>query len=300
MGSDTMIVTKVGDVLMLMFGLEANPAPGPKPAPAPSPFMWGEGYPQPGPVLPPYQPGGPTFFQPWVWPDYWRRKPKPPRPRHPKSSMGCFGMETLVTTCSGEQKLMRDLRIGDEVLSDGTGSLTKFIGWIDRGSNKETDMIEIQTEDGEQLTLTGSHIIFYYENGEQASTYAKNLNPGNVIVGGSGEEKIIMNVNHVWKIGYLDPLTESGTIVTNNITTSCYASFPHHLSDLASLPAKMFPELLLDNHESQYKEGCRTYYRIIKWIGRSFGGGFEKITKEYKVIGVFGFTTFMYLAMLSK
>ena len=52
-----MIVTKVGAVLMLMFGLEANPAPGPKPVPAPSPFMWGEGYPQPGPVLPPYQPG---------------------------------------------------------------------------------------------------------------------------------------------------------------------------------------------------------------------------------------------------
>ena len=46
------------------------------------------------------------------------------------------------------------------------------------------------------------------------------------------------------------------------------ASFPHHLSDLASLPAKMFPELLLDNQESQHKEGCRTYYRIIKWIGR--------------------------------
>ena len=121
---------------------------------------------------------------------YWYRpkpKPKPPRPRTRKSSIGCFGMETLVTTGSGEQKLMRDLRIGDEVLSDGTGSLTKFIGWMDRGSNKETDMILIETEDGEQLTLTGSHIIFYYENGEQASTYAKNLNPGNVIIGGSGE-----------------------------------------------------------------------------------------------------------------
>ena len=121
---------------------------------------------------------------------YWYRpkpKPKPPRPRTRKSSIGCFGMETLVTTGSGEQKLMRDLRIGDKVLSDGTGSLTKFIGWMDRGSNKETDMILIETEDGEQLTLTGSHIIFYYENGEQASTYAKNLNPGNVIIGGSGE-----------------------------------------------------------------------------------------------------------------
>ena len=53
LSSGTMIVTNVGTVLLLIFGLEANPAPGPKPAPAPSPFMWG----QPGPVLPPYQPG---------------------------------------------------------------------------------------------------------------------------------------------------------------------------------------------------------------------------------------------------
>ena len=38
----------------------------------------------------------------------------------------CFGFETLVTTSSGNQKLMRDLRIGDEVLSHK--GMTKFIG----------------------------------------------------------------------------------------------------------------------------------------------------------------------------
>ena len=95
-------------------------------------------------------------------------------------------------------------------------------------------------------------------------------------------------MKHVKTIGYLDPLTESGTIVTNNITSSCCkysmnhyyllrallhpiipdASFPHHLADLALLPAKMFPELLLDNQESQHREGTRTYIRVIKWIAR--------------------------------
>ena len=96
-------------------------------------------------------------------------------------------METLVTTGSGQQKPMRDLRIGDEVLSDGTGSLTKFVGWMEYSSNAKTDMIEIKTEDGEHLTLTGTHNVFYYEDGKPTPTYAKNLSPGNVIVGGSGE-----------------------------------------------------------------------------------------------------------------
>ena len=39
----------------------------------------------------------------------------------------CFGWDSLVTTGSG-QKLMRDLEIGDEVVSDQTGTLTEFVG----------------------------------------------------------------------------------------------------------------------------------------------------------------------------
>ena len=46
------------------------------------------------------------------------------------------------------------------------------------------------------------------------------------------------------------------------------ASFPHHLADLALLPAKMFPELLLDNQESLETEGTRTYVTFIKWVAR--------------------------------
>ena len=98
-------------------------------------------------------------------------------------------MDTLVTTGSGEQKLMRDLKIGDEVVSDETGALTKFIGWMDLSRDQKTKMIEIKTDDGEQLTLTLTHILFYYDekDGTPTPAYAKDLRPGNVLVGGSGE-----------------------------------------------------------------------------------------------------------------
>ena len=46
------------------------------------------------------------------------------------------------------------------------------------------------------------------------------------------------------------------------------ASLPHELADLGSLPAKIFSELLLDNQESQFVEGTRTYVRVAKWIAR--------------------------------
>ena len=63
------------------------------------------------------------------------------------SSRGCFGYESLVTTGSGEQKLMRDLKIGDEVVSDQTGTWTEFVGWIQLERNNRFKFLEIQTED---------------------------------------------------------------------------------------------------------------------------------------------------------
>ena len=99
----------------------------------------------------------------------------------------CFGYETLVTTGSGKQKLMRDLRIGDEVVSDETGSLTKFLGWLELNSKEKIWFLEIQTEDGEKLIMTETHIVFHYEDGKPSPTYIRNLRPGNVLVGGSGE-----------------------------------------------------------------------------------------------------------------
>ena len=108
----------------------------------------------------------------------------------------CFGYETLVTTGSGKQKLMRDLRIGDEVVSDESGSLTKFLGWLELNSKEKIWFLEIQTEDGEKLIMTETHIVFYYEDGKPSPTYIRNLRPGNKLVGGSGEVLTLVCKDH--------------------------------------------------------------------------------------------------------
>ena len=97
---------------------------------------------------------------------------------------GCFGLDTLVTTSSGNQKLMKDLKIGEEVLSDETGRVTKFIGWIDLSRDTKTKMVKIETDDGEELIMTGTHNVFYYKEDKHTPTYVKDLRPGNVLVGG--------------------------------------------------------------------------------------------------------------------
>ena len=106
--------------------------------------------------------------------------------------LACFGYDTLVTTGSGEQKLMRDLRIGDQVVSDQTGSLTPFLGWLELNSKQKVKFLEIKTEDGEELVMTETHIVFYYEDGKPTPTYIRNLSPGNALVGGSGEVSTVL------------------------------------------------------------------------------------------------------------
>ena len=73
----------------------------------------------------------------------------------------CFGLDTLVTTGSGKHKLMRDLKIGEEVLSDETGRMTKVLGWLELNSKEKVSFLEIKTHDGEDLIVTGTHIVFY-------------------------------------------------------------------------------------------------------------------------------------------
>ena len=92
-----------------------------------------------------------------------------------------------MTTSFGEKKLMKDLKVGEEVVSDEEGRLTKFVGWMELDYEKETMFVEIITDDGEKLTLTGTHNVFFYQDDKPTPIFAKYLSPGNVLVGGSGK-----------------------------------------------------------------------------------------------------------------
>ena len=70
---------------------------------------------------------------------------------------------------------------------DSNGTLTEFVGWMELDRNNRVKFLEIKTDDGEDLTLTKTHNVFYYEDGKPTPTFARNLSPGNVLFGGSGE-----------------------------------------------------------------------------------------------------------------
>ena len=66
------------------------------------------------------------------------------------------------------------------------------------------------------MRLTGNHLIFIFNNGQQIAKYAKDLQPTDILLS-LNEDKIekteIASLDYVYSNGYRAPLTEEGTLL---------------------------------------------------------------------------------------
>ncbi len=78
----------------------------------------------------------------------------------------------------------------------------------------------------------------------------------------------IVEIQHELKKGYTAPLTESGTILANNIHASCYAEVNSQLiADLAMKPMKIWYKISKYfgiNNESKSENGLSLYATILQ------------------------------------
>lgn len=160
---------------------------------------------------------------------------------------------------------MAALRVADQVLAvDASGRLTfsEVILFLDRDPTAQALYYEIETESGNKITLTPSHLIFVADDNSTAfrqqisrATYAQNVQPGQFLYSSSsslsrvytsddsGNNSIRQDTNdltteHTFleKVvrveareasGVFAPLTRHGTVVVNNLVASCYAVIHH-------------------------------------------------------------------------
>jgi len=199
-----------------------------------------------------------------------------------------------VTLSSGDIVKMKSLKIGDivEVTDEfGVPSFSEFVGWMEKETTQEVTFYKLSTVSGNVLVMTGTHGLFVMKNGSVKAEFAENLVVGdNLIVSkDSNTTKIepLVSISMVREMGWLDPLTRSGTIVVNNISTSCYASYPHWLANLAMFPARQWPQVFLDDKETEGKDGTRYYITFIKGFGRLFSvSGFRADGKYSNISGL--------------
>ena len=93
------------------------------------------------------------------------------------------------------------------------------------------------------ISLTGEHLINVKGRGY---IKAKNIKIGDKLRVYAEEDKNfydfeVKKILHEMKLGFVAPLTYKGTILVNQIDTSCYAQInDHDLADLAMTPVKLW------------------------------------------------------------
>lgn len=158
---------------------------------------------------------------------------------------GCFTGDSTVQIATGETRLLSELRIGDQVLSmDNNGQLkfSEVYMFLDRDEKQKREFIRLETEDGQTITATPSHLIYTWQTNDAHHTntvttdtanfrFAELIRVGDFVlvnVNGTLEPRRVTNIKNELHRGVYAPLTYDGTIVVNSIAASCYALVEKH------------------------------------------------------------------------
>ncbi|KAI5628065.1 indian hedgehog protein precursor, partial [Silurus asotus] len=198
---------------------------------------------------------------------------------------GCFPGGALLSLENGTRKAMKDLQLGERVLAslhgDGSGQLvfSEVIAFLDRQSSAHTLFYTIETESGAALSLTAAHLMFVAEGncsgpaprGQLRTVFASDVQLGQCVVVAHGlaqEGKLsrVIRVQLQKDIGVFAPLTLHGTVVVNDIVSSCYAAMEEHwLAHIAFSPLRALHHW--GGPMWHQAEGVHWYSSLLHWIG---------------------------------
>lgn len=123
----------------------------------------------------------------------------------------CFSGVTTVQTPSGMVP-MSELQVGDSVLG-AAGNYEPVLAWAHKQVAQKAEFLQFNNE----LEMTAAHLVFV--EGTNHPARADSIKVGDVLQG--------MTVNKISKVtrkGVYTPLTPSGTVVVNGVTSSSYVS----------------------------------------------------------------------------
>lgn len=174
----------------------------------------------------------------------------------------CFHSSSYVYTEDGSKIALSGLKYGTRVLTvDNDYNLVyspviEFTGVFPERSGS---FIRIYHEYcKEPLTLSPTHLILKEGN---MFIQAKDITVGsNIIISKFNMKKLstVTKIETGYEMGWYTPLTETGTIVVNDIVASCHTSGPHKLVKFMYWPLKMYLKLFPKKHVLP-TTGCHWY-----------------------------------------
>ncbi|XP_046395175.1 desert hedgehog protein A-like [Ischnura elegans] len=201
---------------------------------------------------------------------------------------------------SGDLIPINRLRIGQYVQAaneEGQLISSKVLGFLDKRPNETAPYITLTLASGHAVSLSANHLLYVTAlnnstdgnaEGSMSSIPSHPVYAGQVQLGhylyipmdGQLRANPVVGISYGFKLGAYVPLTEHGSIIVDGALASCYASFPHWLSHALLMPARYFPEILLDTEDSQDSPGLRTFPSILKMVGQTLAK--IKVVNNYK------------------
>ncbi|XP_059811955.1 desert hedgehog protein [Hypanus sabinus] len=210
---------------------------------------------------------------------------------------GCFPSEATVTLEDGQIRAMSELTPGDRVLTvDATGKVvpSQVLLLLDKEEDMRISFTVLETENPQHhLELTAAHLIFVSDNNTDRMEdfrpmFASRVQIGHFVlmkeVGSNHLHSSRIKAVYVKEdIGAYAPLTSHGTLLVNNVLTSCYAVIEkHHWAHLAFAPLRLFHSLTNLLPSFHFRHGNATQENGIHWYCRFLYSLGEKVLDKEK------------------
>jgi hypothetical protein len=184
----------------------------------------------------------------------------------------CFHADATVLLRHGASVPMRDLRVGDLVLSSiesGVRQYSPVVAFTTHRPDVQGDLLRIYFQGG-HLALTSAHLVFASGDASEprpaVALQARDVKPGMILWRAHGaqyEPAVVLQVRPDVAVGFYSPLTESGTLVVDGVLASSH-SYSHALGQVLAWPVKLylryFPPALQSAQVAQREE---TYLRRV-------------------------------------
>ncbi|GBB84105.1 hypothetical protein RclHR1_10740004 [Rhizophagus clarus] len=168
-------------------------------------------------------------------------------------SRSCFGLETQVRLESGRVIQMSELQTGDRVLSNVRNGIAEYsdvyliaLGKLDH--EEEFAIVSFTRSDGSKVT----HYVF------DENLFAKDLRPGKtkILMSDNNNKLVPVFVDDVTielHDKYISFYTRAGTVITNDVLSSCYDQCPpsQMLMDLVFLPVRLWTYIIPSTHREE-------------------------------------------------
>jgi Hint module len=150
---------------------------------------------------------------------------KPPDP-------GCFAADTTVQTLNNGIITMKDLQVGEYVLTDRNHRYEPVYSFGFANEDWQSVFLQIQTnvESSHPLEITGNHLIYLQDH---RVVRADQLRKGDVLASGNKITQIL----EVARRGAYMPLTPSGKLMVDGEQASVYISLQDFVPEIVKHPA---------------------------------------------------------------